>query len=363
MDAIVRSENRPARLCFFGDFDQSYNRNKMLIEGARRVGAHVQVCHTALRSKKKYLELWRSFRAIRSQCDAVVLGFSDDRFLPFVARLITWGKLLVWDTNYSVYDNWVFDRRLVRPRSLKALYHWLLDWCSCRCVDVLILDFDTHIAYFGRTFGVPARQCIRVNGSADTSVFHPLPVRAPDNMFHVEYHGKYIPVQGVDVIIRAAKLLMHEPNIRFTLIGDGQEAKNVKNLAASLGVTNVEFLPFLPLEQLPPYIAAADVCMGLIGDVPRVARTVANKVYEAAAMGRVSINADVPAIREIFTDGVDVVLVRQGDPEDLAKKILMLKHDPALVARLSTGARSTFERACSPEHIGQLLVAGIQQHI
>lgn len=349
-----------ARVCFFGDYDPAHNRTKMLIEGLRARSVSVIVCHTTIRTKKKYLHLWRQFFKMRSECDVVLLGFSDDRFMPLVARIITFGKKLVWDTQFSVYDNWVFDRKLVTQGSLKAGYHWFLDWMNCRLVDKIILDFDAHINYFETTFGVSPRRCIRVNGSADTSVFFPRPKPISDGFFRVEYHGKYIPVQGVDTIVRAAKLIEYDPMVKFTLIGDGQDYKKIRALAEELDVKNIEFLPFMPLKNLPKYIAEADVCMGMVGDIPRVERQIPNKLYEAAAMGRFAINADSAAVREIFVDGEDVILMKRGDAQDLVNKILMLKNNPELTEKLSRGALKKFWEKCSPECVGDQLCSGIQ---
>ena len=193
MDEAVR-----LRVCFFGDFDPEYNRTKMLIEGLRLKGVEVLLCHTRERSKKKYVELWRQFRLMKNQCDVVVLGFSDDRWMPLAARVIVGRKKIMWDLWFSYYDNWVFDRKLVKPHSLKALFHWSFDWVNCRLVDGVVLDYVTHINYFRDTFGVNPARCFQVNGTADTCVFYPQPKpTAAAGKFRVEYHGKYIPVQGV----------------------------------------------------------------------------------------------------------------------------------------------------------------------
>ena len=229
---------------------------------------------------------------------------------------------------------------MVRPWSPKAAYYWLLDWVNCRLADYILLDTYEHFEYFKAMCGVPARKLIKVSSGADPAIFFPRSKPASAGVFEVEYHGKYIPVQGVDVLIKAAKLLEDKPDIHFTLIGDGQEQVRIRALAHELRLSNVTFLPFMPVERMPEYIAAADVSMGLVGDVPRVRRTIANKVYEAAAMARVSITADTPAVREIFTDGADIVLVKQGDAEALAEAILSLRNDRGKVKKISQSAYS-----------------------
>ncbi len=350
-------------VCFFGDYDEEHNRTKMLIRGLALEGIEVFECHIGHKEKNRYWKLFVRYQSLRDTCDVVFLGHSSDRWLPLVTRIITLGKMLFWDIQFSFYDNWVFDRKLAKPKSIKALYYWCADYFNCRVVDRIILDTHEHFEYFKKTFRVSTLKLVRVASSADTRIFFPRPKPKSDGIFRVEYHGVYIPVQGVDVVVRAAKILEHEPNIQFILIGDGQEKKKIVVLAEKLGLTNVKFLPFLPLDQIPNYIAEADLCVGLVGDIPRVRRTVANKVYEAAAMERVSVNADVPAVRELFTDGVDIVLVKQGNAEDLAEKIIFLRDNSAILEAMSKAAYKTFTKKCSPESVGKQLGEGIRKSL
>jgi glycosyltransferase involved in cell wall biosynthesis len=348
-------------VCYFGDYDPEHNRTKLLIRGLELMGVRVERCFVERNSSFRYLKIIVQYLKLRIRYDAMVLGHSDSHFMPLIARLLAPHKRIIWDIQFSYYDNWVFDRKLVREGSLKAHYHWLADWFNCRIVDRVILDTRTHFTYFVEEFGVNPAKMVQVASSADTDVFYPREGRARDGKLRVEYHGKYIPVQGVDVVLRAAGLLLNDPDISFTLIGNGQERKRMEALAEELALTNVEFLPFMPLSRLPPYIAEADVCIGLIGDIPRVRLTIANKLYEAAAMGRVSINADVPAIRELFTDGVDVVLIPQGNAEVLAEKLRYLKAHKEEVQELGKAAYRTFKEKCSPMSVGTQLERGIKQ--
>ena len=161
-------------------------------------------------------------------------------------------------------------------------------------------------------------------------------------------------MQGTDVIIRAAKLLEGK-GVHFTLIGSGQELKRTKKLSESLRTVNVTFEPFLPQEKIVEYIRDADLCVGLIGDVPRVVRAIPNKVWEAAAMARVSVNASPGSLEEVFTPGVDSLGMTPGNHEELAQKILELKKS-GKAAAMGYAAYETFLERGTPERIGRDLV-------
>lgn len=347
------------RVCYFGDYDPEYNRTKVLMQGLRENGVEVVECREDPRTPmvKKCIQLYRAYCLIGPH-DAVVLGFSSTRWMPLYARIIT-RKKIVWDMLFSFYDNWVFDRKIVKQWSPKALYHWCLDWFLPHCVDKVIFHTYAEIERFADQFGVSRKRFARVILGADTSIFYPRP-RRDDGMFRVEYHGGYIPVHGTETIIRAAKLLERE-SVQFTMIGRGQEKNRIEALAKTLCLTNVEFLDFLPTKELVPYIAAADVCIGLLGDVPRVEESIANKMYENAAMARVSINADTKGVRECFQDGKDVVLVKKADPLALARAIRSLQKDPAYKHRLESGVLETFRRTASTKEVGRQLLAVISE--
>jgi glycosyltransferase involved in cell wall biosynthesis len=66
-----------------------------------------------------------------------------------------------------------------------------------------------------------------------------------------------------------------------------------------------------------------------------------NVLVEAMALGLPVVSSDLPAIRELVTDGVDGLLVPAGDAERLAVAVRRLLDDPRLRHALGGGARRT----------------------
>ncbi|MEK7583051.1 MAG: glycosyltransferase [Patescibacteria group bacterium] len=139
-----------------------------------------------------------------------------------------------------------------------------------------------------------------------------------------------IPLQGVPYIRKAAEILRGDHDISFRIIGDGQ---------------------WVPYEDLPNLIRAADACLGIFGDTDKTLRVIPNKVYEAIAMAKPVISSDTPAIRELFTDRENILLCRRADPEDLAEKILELRRDEQLRTRIAHGGHQLFLSRCTPKII------------
>jgi glycosyltransferase involved in cell wall biosynthesis len=120
-------------------------------------------------------------------------------------------------------------------------------------------------------------------------------------MLRVFFYGSYIPLQGVDVIVRAARVLESRGDaVRLTLVGSGQTLPAARALAErlGLGVSTVRFEPPVPYDALPGLMAASDLCLGVFGATPKAGRVVPNKVFDALACARPVITADTAAARD-----------------------------------------------------------------
>lgn len=164
------------KICYFGDFNINYSRNRVIILGLQENGVEVLLCNTSLRGWKALVDLWKKYRSLKNNFDMVIVGYSDSRFsVPFL-KLIS-DKKIVWDAFYSLYDSWVFDRKLVRPSSIKARYYWFLDWLSCKLADVILLDTNANIDYFTKEFIIDKHKFTRSFIGVDDSIFVPLGIK------------------------------------------------------------------------------------------------------------------------------------------------------------------------------------------
>jgi len=341
-------------ICYFGDYDRDYARTRVILRGLEAHDVSIRHCNVREKGVVGYWKLWRQLRSLHGAYDVIFIPMSNTRIYPFLAQLWS-SKPVVWEPLFSLYDNWVNDRKLVSPLHPKAFYYWFLDWLGSHSADMVVLDTRTNAMFFHDTFGVSQKKLAHVYIGADDTIFSPLERTNVAPNFEVEFHGGYIPVQGADVIVRAAKLLEND-GMHFTMIGSGQTLKATKRLAEELKVSNVTFLPFLPQTEVVQYIQNAAVCIGLIGDVPRVVRAIPNKLYEAAAMSRPCINADTPALRELFTPGVDTIGVKQGDPKDLVRVIRELKVS-GNGSEIGKRARETYLKWGTNKEVGKQMVS------
>ncbi len=307
------------RVCFFGTYDADQPRTRVMIEGLRQAGVAVLECRTPLwadtahkvsvaqrpgvltrqsgRLVRAYWQLLGQARQV-APCDAVIYPHFGQLDLIVTGWMFRHrGIPVIWDALVSAFDTAVEDRRLLSKRSIRASGLTWADRLAGRAADVVLADTPQNAAFWHERFGVPDARLRVVPVGAEDMFAQARPGGGPHDRFEVLFFGKYIPLHGVETIVRAAKLLEPHSHIRVTMLGTGQQRSKVDALAAELDLTGVRFVDWVPYVDLPATIAAADVCLGIFGTGDKAARVVPNKAYQAIAAGRPLITADTPAAR------------------------------------------------------------------
>ncbi|MBZ4420119.1 glycosyltransferase family 4 protein [Myxococcus sp. RHSTA-1-4] len=105
----------------------------------------------------------------------------------------------------------------------------------------------------------------------------------------VLYAGTLGRVNGVDYLVRlAADMLARDAEVRFVIVGRGNEEPALHALAERLGVKdrNLFFLPPVVKAEVPAVLSAATIATSLFTDVPGMEDNSANKVFDALAASR-----------------------------------------------------------------------------
>jgi len=350
------------KVCYFGSYDKEYPRNRILIKGLRQNNIDVIECQDSSKSLIRYVRLLWKYSRVRENYEAIIIGAADHSTVPF-AKILSPKKKIIFDVFISFYDTAVFDRKLVRKDTLKAKYYYFLDWVSCELPDIVITDTLQHAKYFSKEFGIPFRKIKVIYIGADEYLFYPRDVgRRDNNRFLVEFHGTFVPLQGIQYIVEAAKILERE-NIIFKIIGKGQTYQDVLKLAKKLNVKNARFLGWVDYESIPNYISEADVCLGIFGDTEKAKRVIPNKAFEALAMKKPLITGNSPAAKEVFTHKKNVVLCKMGDSESLAEAILTLRDDEKLRSKIASDGFNLFKNKFTSKKLGERLKNIIEEEL
>jgi glycosyltransferase involved in cell wall biosynthesis len=269
---------------------------------------------------------------------------------------------IVLDAYVSTFDTLCYDRRRFGPRSLPGRLAYWIDRQSCTQATLLVTDTCAHASYFAETFRVPQGKLTTVYVGCDESVFYPRQP-APDRQgIEVFYYGAYLPLHGTDVIVLAADLLRQRADIRFVIGGDGPRRAAVAQMIRDLDLHNVECVGWLPLQQVPEYVARADICLGgHFSTVPKASRVISTKTFQFLAMRKATIVGDNPATRELLAHGQHAYSVPMGDPQALAHAVEALADDPGLREQIAEGGRHVFEERLATRVVADQLATLIEE--
>jgi glycosyltransferase involved in cell wall biosynthesis len=352
------------RVCYLGAYDPAYPRNQVLRRGLTRQGVTVVDCRAspALKTTARMRSLKQEYAAIADWGDVILLAEFNQTLAPFawwMARRHR--KRLVIDAFTSLYDSAVHDRATAHPHSPTALRYWFADWLALHLANLALFDTAQHRDYFVRTFGVSPGRCAVIPVGAPQEWFETPPVLHGLPGTLALFYGTYIPLHGVETILRAAHHLRKRADIHFELIGRGQTYPAAQKLAADLKLERVTFREPVAHTALPGLVARADVCLGVFGTSEKVSRVVPNKVYQTLALGKPLITADTPALRDAFMPGEHLLAVPPGDARALAEAVTRLVDDPDLRDRLGQAGRTRTRIGFNEAALGQRLLEALQK--
>jgi len=351
------------KILFLSGRGEDCSRNRIILKILKQ-NYDVKVCTT--KNKNYVLRIITTFFKffyynIFFKKDFVFVGFFGQPFIPFV-RIFT-RKKIIFDAFLSTYNTLVDDRKIVRNKALKKLI-WYHEYLSCKLADIILLDTNQHINYFTDNYSLSGKKFERFIIGVDSFVFDDKTIKKTESTkLRVVFHGNFIPLHGVEYIIKAAALLPREMDITFYIIGaesptsaSGSTFKACQNLVREQKLINVYFLGRKNYYKLPKILKKADIGLGIFGDTKKTQLVIPNKVYELAAIGVPIITSDTPAIREIFTDKKDIILCKSANPESLSKVIINMAENPELRYKIAKNAYNLFEKRFSHEVLSKRLI-------
>lgn len=357
---------------YIGNYLENYSRNYIFINNLRNNGINVYEINLQNKGKLEIIKFFiRNFKKLRKKDYDLIIFFSFRFSISFLfAKILSMMRKvpLVNDIFISKLLSFYYDYNLanVRIRNLPKILYWLqyyfFDWIECWLSNYIILDTFSHINYFHKKFNIPIKKFRKVYVGARDDIFYPMEKRKESgDKFIVGFWGTFIPLHGIEYIIRAAKKLEQNHEIEFMLIGTGTTYSRNRKLAEDLQVKNIKFIPknFLDINEfakLRELISQFDVGLGIFGITEKSSLAIPNKIFEGIAMNIPMITRDSPAIRELFVNGENICLCLPGNPESLAESILYLKENLQLREKIKREGYKLFKDFCSIKAIGRKLL-------
>lgn len=357
------------RVVMFGTYDADVHpRVAVLRDGLRDAGMDVVECNvpigistadrvrlleqpwravgTAVRLVWVWLRLALAALRVRD-ADAVVVGYLGHVDVQ-LARLL-------FRRTPIVLDHLLFLTDTARDRALGGGWRdrvlGVVDRAAMRAADVLVLDTHEHLEL------VPTdlrdRAVVVAVGAPEHWFHRPTPPdgepdgAAPTEPLEVVFFGLFTPLQGAPVIGDAIRLLADRDDVRFTMVGSGQQWQETRDRAGD--DARCRWVPWVAPDELPALVAAHDVCLGIFGDGPKSLRVVPNKVYQGAAAGCAVVTSDSAPQRRALGDAG--VLVPPEDADALAAALRALADDRARLHELRTAAHALAREQYRPVRV------------
>ena len=158
------------------------------------------------------------------------------------------------------------------------------------------------------------------------------------------YSGNLGIGQDLGTVLRAAAGVNGRADLRILIVGGGKGLGEIRQLAAGLGLANVEFRAPVPLYRLPELLAGGDIHI-ICQKSGTEGLLVPSKIYSTLAAGRSSLFVG-PAdceVGRIVHDSRSGFVVEPGDVRGASNALMNLVRSDALRREMGQNAKEYYE--------------------
>lgn len=197
--------------------------------------------------------------------------------------------------------------------------------------------------------GIDENKITIVPNGVDSNIFKPLTKDKElvkkyslEGFAVIGFVGTFFLFEGLDILIKAAPLILGKnQNVKFLIVGGGLEERRLKDMVIKLGLTkNIIFTGRVKHGDINRYYSVADILV-----YPRLSKRITElvtplKPLEAMALEKPVIASNVGGLKELVKDGVNGMLFKAGDANDLSEKCLFLLNNRGYVEKIAGQARN-----------------------
>ena len=277
--------------------------------GVWRPGHIASHCHSPL-------AVCRTLAALRPD----LVHVENEGYSYLAAQIVPLARTMGIKTTMFVWEN--VDKRL----------HWTQKAClkvTMPTGDGLVCGSSGAEAQY-RNWGFKGRTCVVPQLGVDTELFRTTARETRSGPFVIGYVGRMVPEKGIDLLLRAIRLLTGRGlDLRCVICGAGPERDQLTSLSRELGIEAVtSFQDAVDYERVPEVLGKLDVLVLPSRTAPHWAEQLGHILLEAMSVGTVVVGARSGAIPEVIRK--EDLLFNENSPEDLARVLLALATDSKL---------------------------------
>lgn len=274
-------------------------------------------------------------------------------------------KHLVIDAFISLYDTVVIDRNLINTDHIFARLLKAIEKKALGIADVVITDTDINSDYYASLFDIERSKFKSIPLATDEKHL-PLVSRSKiSEDVDVLFIGTLVPLHGIKTILESIALNKKNKNIKFTIVGDGQDRNSIKEYIKKHPGSIKWVEEWQNEEKIIEHISKADICLGIFGTGDKVQRVCPFKLYLYMSCGKAVITGDTRCMRDMFK-GADVnalMFVPTDNPILLAEAIQDLSKDYKKRESLAWSAREFYKKKMANENSTEELLSQLKLNI
>jgi glycosyltransferase involved in cell wall biosynthesis len=192
---------------------------------------------------------------------------------------------------------------------------------TCRRAEALIAVSEAQLeALAGRGLTRPDAHLVPIGAEAELFPFAPKPRRPPLKIVHT---ANLTAVKDQATLLRAFARVRAATDARLRIVGDGSLRGGLERLARELGVAEaVEMTGAVPFAAMPDHYRWADMFV-----LTSLSEGQNRALTEAAMCGVLNVSTPVGHIAALGE--MAAVVVRAGDPQNVADRIVAIARDTA----------------------------------
>lgn len=327
-----------------------------------------------------------SYQALHKSFFHRTISFFSFMVCSFLAALKVDHLDLVWGTSPPIFQGfttWLVSRLKKKPFLFEIRDLWpafavqigilrnpllikLSEWLEkflYQHADHLIVNSPGYIDHVKKR---GAKHVDLIPNGSDTIMFTPQKSGASfrkqynlEGKFVVLYAGAFGISNDLCVLLETAKILRDVDDLIFVLVGDGKEKENLLNKAEQMQLMNILFISSTPKNEMPIVLAAADVCIAILKDIPLYATVFPNKVFDYMATAKPVVLAIDGVIRQVVEEADAGIAVKPGDSQQIAQAVQWMIENPTKIRKMGENGRryvrQNFDRAQIAEQLCDLL--------
>lgn len=174
----------------------------------------------------------------------------------------------------------------------------------------------------------------------------------PGGVFTVSYFGNLGTNYDFQTLLRAARRIKDDPNVRFKIHGQGESSREIAQTMKSQGLSNVDLeTNLMNQEELEDFLGGANAFLLPMKKAVFPDASLPIKLAEYLRHGKPILCLGEGHLRSLIEDYAAGISLRPGDDESLAGAISGLSTNPERVATLGANALQLYQKEYSIERM------------